>query len=185
MIGTVSYDGLSSTIWWRDLVGDAAVSLPFETLAMFTMVGLVAGGYWLSSWTAARLAKGHRLTATAVARSFTHTLVPIAFAYAFAHYFTLVIFEGQILFPTVSDPFGLGWDLFGTASRPVSFWLSPAWVWYIQVAAIVSGHVASVVLAHDRSLALFPREQAARSQYAMLGLMVVLTVFGLTLLGTG
>ena len=42
-----------------------------------------------------------------MARSFTHTLVPIAFAYAFAHYFTLVIFEGQILFSTVSDPFGL------------------------------------------------------------------------------
>ncbi len=88
---------------------------------MFTVIGLVRGGYWLSSWTAARLAQGHGLTATAVARSFTHTLVPIAFAYAFVHYFTLVIFEGQLLFSTVSDPFGLGWDLFGTASRPVRF----------------------------------------------------------------
>lgn len=184
MIGTVSYDGLSSTVWWRDLVGQAATSQLFGTLALLGTIAVIGGGYWLASWIAARLAPEGGLSATAVARSFTHTLVPIAFAYAFAHYFTLVIFEGQILFSTISDPFGLGWDLFGTATRPVNFWLSPNTVWYIQVTAIVSGHIAAVVLAHDRSLVLFPREHAAKSQYAMLALMVTLTVFGLTLLGT-
>ena len=185
MIGTVSYDGLSNTVWWRDVVGQATTSQWFGTLALLSTIAVISAGYWLASWVAARLAPGGGLSATGVARSFAHTLVPIAFAYAFAHYFTLVIFEGQILFSTISDPFGLGWDLFGTAGRPVNFWLSPNSVWYIQVAAIVSGHTAAVVLAHDRALALFPREHAAKSQYAMLGLMVGLTVFGLTLLGTG
>jgi len=185
MIGTVSYDGLSSTVWWRDFFGPVTTSQLFGTLALLGTIAVIGGGYWLASWMAARVAPGTGLSATAVARSFAHTLVPIAFAYAFAHYFTLMIFEGQILFSTISDPFGLGWDLFGTAGRPVSFWLSPNSVWYVQVASIVIGHVAAVVLAHDRSLALFPREHAAKSQYAMLGLMVALTVFGLTLLGTG
>lgn len=145
---------------------------------------MIGACYWLASWAAARLAPGESLTATAVARSFAHTLVPIAFAYAFAHYFTLVIFEGQILFSAISDPFGRGWNLFGTATWSVNFWLSPNSIWYIQVVAIVGGHLAAVILAHDRSLAIFPREDAAKSQYAMLALMVALTVFGLTLLGT-
>jgi len=185
MIGTVSYDGLSSTGWWSDLVGQVATTQWFGTLALLGTIEVIGGGYWLASWVAARLAPGGGLSAAAVARSFAHTLVPIAFAYAFAHYFTLVIFECQILFSTISDPIGLGWDLFGTAGWQVNFWLSPTSVWYIQVAAIVSGHVAAVVLAHDRSLAVFPSGHAVKSQYAMLGLMVALTVFGLTLLGTG
>ena len=45
------------------------------------------------------------------------------------------------------------------------------------------GHVAGLVLAHDKAVELFesPRK-AAISQYAMLALMVVYTVAGLWLL---
>ena len=111
--------------------------------------------------------------------------VPIALAYAFAHYFTLVLFEGQLFISTMSDPFGRGWDLFGTAGRDVNYWLSPESVWYVQVAAIVLGHVAGVVLAHDRAVAVFPVKTAVRSQYAMLILMVLLTSLGLTILAAG
>ena len=116
------------------------------------------------------------------AARFAHTLVPIAFAYAFAHYFTLILFEGQLLISSLSDPFGLGWDLFGTAGRMVDFFLTPVAVWYVQVLAIVTGHVLGVVLAHDRALADYPAERAVRSQYAMLGLMVALTGLGLVIL---
>lgn len=184
MLGTVSYDGLSSTTWWRDALGGAADSIWVGTVGLLATTALIGGAYWLASWLAVRLAPGSGLSATAVASTFAHTLVPIAFAYAFAHYFTLVIFEGQLLLSTMSDPLGRGWNLFGTASRLINFWLSPTWIWYVQLIAIVGGHIAGVVLAHDRSLAVFPRPYAVRSQYAMLGLMVVLTVFGLFLLGT-
>jgi hypothetical protein len=122
----------------------------------------------------------------AIARSFAHTLVPIAVAYAVAHYATLIAFEGQLLFSAISDPLGLGWDLFGTAGWTIEYaWLSPTSVWYLQVGAIVLGHVAGVVLAHDRALALFPSDRAVRTQYAMLVLMVGLTALGLTILAAG
>ena len=76
---------------------------------------LVIGlAYWLASWGAARMVGGE-WTASKVATRFAHTLVPIALAYAVAHYLTLIVFEGQQLVAAVSDPFGLGWDLFGTA----------------------------------------------------------------------
>lgn len=183
MIGTVSYDGMSSTGWWRRIFRDQINDQLFGTVALAAVVAALGGGYLLASWAAARLGESD-LTATQVARSFAHTLVPIALAYAVAHYVTLVLFEGQLLIHTASDPFGQGWDLFGTADWSVSFWswLSPTIVWYVQVAAIVLGHVAGVVLAHDRALAEFSSEHAARSQYVMLLLMVGLTSLGLFIL---
>ncbi len=184
MIGTVSYDGLSATSWWRDLLGEASGKMWAETLGMVTIIALIGGAYWLASLAAVTLS-GIERRAGSLAASFAHTLVPIALAYAFAHYFTLVLFEGQLFISTMSDPFGRGWDLFGTADRDVSYWLSPESVWYVQVAAIVLGHVAGVVLAHDRALADFPVKTAVRSQYAMLILMVLLTSLGLTILAAG
>ncbi|MGQ0849957.1 MAG: hypothetical protein ACT4OP_12775 [Actinomycetota bacterium] len=122
------------------------------------------------------------LTAGRVASRFAHTLVPIAFAYSFAHYFTLIIFEGQSIISAAADPFGLGWDLFGARDYKIDFFLGPIPVWYIQLATIIAGHVAGVVLAHDRALADFKGVGAVRSQYAMLVLMVLLTGLGLFIL---
>lgn len=190
LIGTVTYDGLSGTPWWDDLsfalVGTAQHSMWFQTLALVLVVAIVGAAYLAASWLAARIAGPGSLGAVEVARSFAHTLVPIALAYTFAHYFTLIAFEGQLLIPALSDPIGLGWNLFGTVDyRPDYTWIPPVAVWYIQLAAIVGGHVAGVVLAHDRALAVFPGPQAVRTQYAMLTLMVGLTALGLTVLAAG
>ena len=82
-----------------------------------------------------------------------------------------------------SDPFGYGWDLFGTAElAPNIAPLSPNAVWYVQVGALVAGHVAGLTVAHDRAVTILPARDALRSQYAMLALMVVYTVGGLWLL---
>lgn len=76
-------------------------------------------------------------------------------------------------------------ELFGAADRGINYTLiSPVGVWWVQVATIVVGHIAGVVLAHDRALADFG-PGAVRSQYVMLGLMVVLTGLGLTILAGG
>ena len=115
--------------------------------------------------------------------SFVHSLVPIAFAYALAHYFSLMVFEGQSALALASDPLGRGWNLFGTAGNPVDFTaVSAATIAYVQAAGIIAGHVAGVVVAHDRALVLFPHREATRSQYPLLAAMVVFTVGGLALL---
>jgi len=182
MIGTVTYDGLSQTTWWADLFGSETVrTVWFGTLALPGTVLVVGAGYFAASWFAARLAPDSGMTGRQVAARFIHTLVPIAFAYAFSHYFTLVIFEGQRIIHAASDPFGMGWNLFGTAEWRVVFFLAPLAVWWIQLTMIVAGHVAGTVLAHDRALADFGRD-AVRSQYAMLVLMVSFTSLGLFIL---
>ena len=119
-------------------------------------------------------------------RGFAHTLIPIAFAYLVAHYFSLVVFQEQAQFTyLLSDPLGTAnTDLFGTASSGVNYTvLSANAIWYVQVGALVIGHVIGLTLAHDRAVAYWgDYRQAARSQYWMLAVMVSFTCFGLYLL---
>jgi hypothetical protein len=119
-------------------------------------------------------------------QGFAHTLIPIAFAYLVAHYFSLVVFQEQAQFTyLLSDPLGTGTtDLFGTASSGVNYTvISANAIWYVQVAALVVGHVIGLTLAHDRAVAYWgDYRQASRSQYWMLAVMVSFTCFGLYLL---
>jgi hypothetical protein len=117
---------------------------------------------------------------------FAHTLIPIALAYLVAHYFSLFVFQEQAQFAyLLSDPLGTGTtDLFGTASAGVDYKiLSANAIWYVQVGALVVGHVVGLTMAHDRALAYWPSyRDASRSQYWMLAVMVAFTCFGLYLL---
>ena len=47
------------------------------------------------------------------------SIVPIALAYHFSHYLTALLVNGQYALVALSDPFALGWNLFGTAHMPV------------------------------------------------------------------
>ena len=110
--------------------------------------------------------------------------MPIAAVYVIAHYLTYLLFEGQAIQYLASDPFGQGWDIFGTASAAIDFSLiSQNGTWYAQVAFVVVGHVAALMLAHDRALANYGQQaQAVRSQYWMLSIMVGFTMLALWLL---
>jgi hypothetical protein len=127
---------------------------------------------------------GEDHTARDLASRFAHTLVPIAFAYALAHYFSLLVYQSQATAFLISDPLGHGSDLFGTANSQIDYGvISTTGIWYVQVAALVCGHVAGLVLAHDRALAVYLRTRAAiRSQYWMLLVMIGFTSLGLWLL---
>jgi hypothetical protein len=119
-----------------------------------------------------------------LARRFAHSLIPIALAYVVAHYFSLLVYQGQAMASLVSDPLGDGSDLFGTAGATVDYTvISATGVWYVQVGALVLGHVAGLTLAHDRALTVYRRvRDATRSQYWMLAVMVGFTSLGLWLL---
>ena len=120
---------------------------------------------------------------------FAHSLIPIALAYLVAHYFSLFVFQEQAQFTyLLSDPLGTGTtDLFGTASAGVDYTVvSATAIWYVQVSALVVGHVLGLTLAHDRALVYWPDyRDASRSQYWMLAVMVAFTCFGLYLLSAG
>ena len=84
-----------------------------------------------------------------LARSFALTLVPIAIGYHVAHYLVFLLIQGQYIVPLASDPFGKGWNLFGTAGYRVDIAIVGArFAWYAAVVAIVTGHVTAVYLGH-------------------------------------
>jgi hypothetical protein len=91
--------------------------------------------------------------------------------------------EGQNAIALISDPFGEGWDLFGTATNVVDLAIvSTTTIAWVQVGAIVIGHVVGVVVAHDLAVEDMPARRAVRSQYPMLAVMILYTVGGLALL---
>jgi hypothetical protein len=194
MIGTVTFDGLSQGSAWRDLsvelvdgvnalgIGLEAAVKVVDTFGLLLGVAVVGTFYRLGIDGAHSVGGG--LSAERLRRGFVHTLVPIAMVYVAAHYLTFLLFEGQAIGYLASDPFGRGWDLFGTASASIDFnWLGQNTAWYLQVAFVVVGHVAALALAHDRALVLYGQAQlAVRSQYWMLGVMVGFTTLALWLL---
>jgi hypothetical protein len=180
-IGTVTYDGLSQGQLWSDLVGSDPSKL-VDTLGLAAGVALVSGFYALG--VAGARTVGGDLDAARLRRAFVHSLVPIALVYVAAHYLTLLVFEGQSIAYLASDPLGEGWDLFGTAGAAIDFGaISQNQAWYLQVGFVVLGHVAALMLAHDRALTLYKGSRlAVRSQYWMLAVMVGFTTLALWLL---
>jgi hypothetical protein len=195
MIGTVTFDGLTQGRAWKDLalrLYDVVTSLGFSVTAAPKIVdtfGLIAcvlliGGFYRLGISGARSVGGD-LDEDRLRRGFVHSLVPIAMVYVAAHYLTFLLFEGQAIRYLASDPFGQGWDLFGTASAAIDYsLLSQNGAWYAQVAFVVLGHVAALTLAHDRALVLYSGDAklAVRSQYWMLAVMVGFTSLALWLL---
>ena len=99
-----------------------------------------------------------------LARRFVHTLVPIALAYVVAHYFSLLVYQGQALAYLASDPLGTGSDLLRDGDAAINYGvIRPRGIWYVQVAALLAGHIAGLILAHDRAIAIYrdPREADA------------------------
>jgi hypothetical protein len=189
MLGSVVFDGFSQTSFWQDRIADLAdVDAAVLAQTGLNLAGLVAAVALvaLAYLTATNLA-GRLVGQPSLADEFLLSLVPIAFVYAVAHYFTAFVIQGQFAISLASDPLGRGWDLFGSTDyRPDLTPFSPNTVWYVQVGALVLGHVAGLVLAHDRALAVTPDPRAAlRTQYALLVLMVLYTVGGLWLLSRG
>jgi hypothetical protein len=138
--------------------------------------------YWFFCWLTKLIIRSD-ISVRVIALRFGLSLVPIAFVYNFTHYYTLILTQGAQILKLASDPFGVGWNLFGTAGQSFSMLVQADSVWHTQVGLIVFGHMVSVYLAHIEALKLFgDSRRAALSQIPMLALMVALTVMGLWIL---
>jgi hypothetical protein len=186
-IGSTAFDGAKEGALFNDLAIDLqdffnGLGLSLSTsLQLGFIVGLAAAVAIVAIiWTLGMLGTG----SLANGRRFAHTLIPIASGYLVAHYFSLLAYNGQDLWRLLNDPLGKGSDLFGGGDAGIDYGIITATgIWYVQVGALVMGHVWALVLAHDRALEMYrdPR-QATRSQIVMLILMVVFTCLGLWLL---
>lgn len=182
MPATTSFDGISRTDWWQGLLG---ARIGWETVG-FGAYGLIQSSLNFAVIYIAAMAVGAALTKTPLKdmlSGFAHSLVPIALAYHVGHYFSLMVFEGQNFLTFLSNPFGGSANLFGTAHFQINYrLLAPAAIAWVQSLTTVFGHLAGVVLAHDRAVARFRPRDAVRSQVGLMVVMVGLTVVGMFLL---
>jgi hypothetical protein len=189
-IGSTSFDGLENGPLWTSVRphlisffgGGTTGDQWAGTLGLIVCIAIVGAFYRLGVGGMSEVGEGH--TPGELAGKFAHTLIPIAFAYALAHYFSLLVFQGQAMAHLISDPLGHGSDLFGTSHTGIDYnVISAQGIWYVQVAALVIGHVSGLVLAHDRAVDMYRDvRDAVRSQYWMLVVMVGFTSLGLWLL---
>lgn len=182
VLGSTTFDGFTRSSLWLDIGGDEIgwARTMASTIGLLVIIGLVGMAYSIA------ISAMASITGEAppeLSRAFGPTLVPIAAAYAVAHYFSLLVLDGQRMFIRISDPAGRGWDLFGTADYAIDWTLvSPDVIAWVQTLAIAIGHVLAVAAAHDVAISRWKHSLAVRSQYPMLAVMVLYTVVGLFLL---
>lgn len=168
LLGSTGYDGFSSAPAWVDALQPG----PLGRAGLGTL-GLLAAIAGVAVLYAACLGMAGLIGGTrGLAARFAHSLLPIAVGYLVAHYFSLLVIEGRH-----AIVLALGLDAEADQNA-----VAPAVIATVQVLAIVIGHVAGVVAAHDRSVRLLPPARAVAGQIPLFVLMVCYTVGGLTLL---
>ena len=188
MLSSTAFDGFhSTTVWIKFYLGLVKTFGDISTMLQTALL-ILSPIFFLTLYTVAiflmKAWVNTKLSTPDLALKFAFSLIPIAVAYNIAHYYTLLLTQGQTIIALISDPFNKGWNLFGTADYSINVGIIGAnFVWNSQVLIIVVGHIAAVFIAHFIALQIFSqRKQALISQLPMLILMVIYTVTGLWIL---
>lgn len=181
LLGSTAYDSWRDTATWiRFLQGSNISSTVWGTIGLLVAVAIVG-----VTFAAASMATGvGGVDRRQLPRRLAHSVVPIIVGYMVAHYLSFFIQTGQLTLIQLSDPMGVGADLFGTADWEVNYWLAqhPTFLATTKVLAIVAGHVLGVIAAHDRALEVLPKKHQVTGQLPLLLAMVLYTFMGLFLL---
>lgn len=200
LLGTGSFDGFNETFYWLSLIGVNPLEFPGRsavimqtTLGLFLANALLIGVYAICVYIGFKWA--HRqpgsIRDVSFRQVFCHmaiAILPIAFAYHFAHFLTAFLVNAQYAIAAASDPLDMGADLLGLGTFYVTTGFMNSHhtveaIWLTQAAAVVLGHVLSVILAHALALDLFgSARRAIISQVPLAAFMVGYTFIGLWLL---
>jgi hypothetical protein len=181
LLGSTAFDGLTRSKQWKKFAGNATgwPSVPKATITLAICMAFVAVTYVVATRYAGTAGGADPKPLPA---AFAHSVVPIAVGYAIAHYFSLLVLEGQQAWILASDPFATGANWFGTAHWTIDYTLvSTRVISLVQIGAIVLGHVLGVVAAHDTAVGRFKGRAAVRGQYPLLVVMVLYTLGGVAL----
>ena len=180
MLGGTAYDSLSGDIRYAAWVQSSGAPGLFRSLTLVGVCLLVAGAMRAAAALSASLAG---VSSRGFAARLAPSLIPIAAGYLVAHYWSLLVYQGQITLRLLSDPLGTGADWLGTGGlTPNQALIAPTVVAVVQAGAIVTGHVLGLVVAHEHALHLVDRRHAVVGQLPLMVLMVLYTVGGLSLL---
>lgn len=186
VLAFTAFDGFKETASYVEALIRISPSMPshvFDTIAfiLFPLLFFVA---YASSMLLVHILENTGKGFLYTLRTYVHSLVPIAVVYHFAHYFTLLLIEGQRIISIASDPLGFGWNLFGTRTHGINPGIiSGDTVWYIQLGVIVFGHIVALYVSHLTTRNLVGnRLRVFFAELPLVAVMVFYTAFGLWIL---
>ncbi len=185
LLAGTSFDSFKeSVLWfhWLKVLGLEATKFP-ETIAIILAPLPFLFSYLLAVWLM-KLLVGKQYKTAILAQQFVWSLIPIAFGYALAHNFSLTIVTAPQMLAIISDPFGFGWNLFGTVGLVgKNLLLGAKMVWFVEIGFVILAHIVGVWYAHVLATNIFKNSKLAlKSQVPIVLLMVGYTVMTLWLL---
>ena len=200
LLGSGSFDGLNETFKWLAFIGVNPLEFPGRSAVVDkTIAGLLLANVLLLVVFAACTYLGVALANKSAAEQervffisafckLALSMLPIAFAYHFAHFLTAFMVNAQYAVAAISDPLDSGADFLGIGNFYVTTGFMNSHhtveaIWLTQAGAVVLGHVFSVIIAHAVALDLFGNaRRAIISQAPLAAFMVLYTFIGLWLL---
>lgn len=163
--------------WIKDRANMSTLAGWGAYAAGFLAISLVAlpGVFWLTAL-AARAMAGLAVPARQLFVDYAYSLVPLGLTGWIAFTAGFLLVNGSYAVSVLSDPFGWGWDLFGTRAVPWRPILTDA-VSALQVGLLLLGLVYSVVIAHR-----IGRQRSRDDAQAWRGTLPVASFLGTTTL---
>jgi hypothetical protein len=150
---------------WANMDTLAHWGLYVVGLWIFTLL-LVPGLFWLATTVS------HRLASQASPRrnlfiAYAYTLVPLGLAAWIAFSLGFVLTNGSYALSVISDPFGWGWNIFGTANIP---W-TPYWAnltGWLQTGVLTTGLIFAIQTAYR-----IARQQCLQHRQAFVAMLPI------------
>jgi hypothetical protein len=155
--------------WLKDWAGVTSMSGRALYASVFLAVNLlmVPGLFLFAAALSKGLSRVREMSLRQLFVSHSYALVPMGLSMWIAFSFSFLFVSGSYALSVISDPFGWGWDLFGTRSfpwTPVLIELVP----YLQVATLIAGLIFSIYVAYR-----IGRQHSADGSQAVRGLIPI------------
>jgi hypothetical protein len=150
------------------------------TFALLIIPGIYYGAVWIGRW----LEGSNTVSSKEMFLGLVYPLVPLGLMAWVAFSLPLLLVNGSYILMTLSDPFGWGWNLFGTANIP---WtpLAPHWTPYIQVMLLLAGLYYALKTGYEQARRLFQGAMGTIKAFAPTSLFLTATVFSFLWLFAG
>lgn len=180
LLALTTFHGMTMTPQWTRINQLIRVESGLEKTTVFTLLmGLLIilqlFTYWVGALCAKLVMNNQKIDTTKIFRSYAYSVLPLALFYHLAHNSMHFFMEAQHLIPLLSDPFGIGWNLFGTAGKDYSQLLSLEVIWWIQMFLVICGHMLGINAADNIYKKFFSNERNA--YLALLPLVTVMIIY--------
>ncbi|MBI3074320.1 MAG: 4Fe-4S binding protein [Deltaproteobacteria bacterium] len=154
----------------QDWAGFATYTAILWATALVIVPGIYAAAVGLGRFIV-RKVPGAALPFKDVFLGFVYPLVPLGLLTWIAFSLPLILVNGSYIAMVISDPFGFGWDLFGTANM---HWtpVVPEWTPYIQVVLLLGGLFFALRVGFAHATRLYRETRVALRAFLPVGCLL-------------